>query len=451
MVSVVRASKYRHVYGEELKHNFEEVRSSSLASESPLVKCNGKYVSYSCETSGPGILALLSTESEMGRVAVSRPWIRGHTGTISDFAFNPFNEDELVSACDDAHIRFWRVQGDRLTEDLTAPLLMLSGHSKKVNLLDFHPAAAYVLASASQDKSVKVWDVERAQAVTSHAPVSDNVIALQWSPLGKVIGFSTRDKQTRAVDPRANTVGFEFRAHEGSKPSKLTWIDDSTLVTCGFSADFNRQVAVWDLRRAGSALKVINLDQGSGVLYPTYDADTTCLFITGKGDGNVRYYEVVGDSEYMYYLNTYQSTTPSRGTSFLPKHTVDTGACEIMRAAKLTTNSIDFISFRVPRRSEAFQDDIYPECLASEPALSAAQWAEGQNREPVRKPIQIAGKGKVQAEVAHHVAHTQAHSPGHAPAGKKQRTVEELEAELSRAHAEIEALRREVARLSARD
>jgi len=149
----------------------------------------------------------------------------------------------------------------------------------------------------------------------------------------------------------------------------------------------DRQLSVWELRNPSAPLKQINIDQGSGVLYPFYDPDTKLLFVGGKGDGGVRYYEIVGDSSYMYYVESYRSTVPCKGISFIPKRKVDTHSCEIMRAVKLTNNTVDLVSFKVPRRSEAFQDDIYPDCISGEPALSANEWFAGNDREARKAPI----------------------------------------------------------------
>lgn len=431
-MAIVRQSKYRHVHGEELKLRFEEAKSSTLASEGTLVVSNGKYVAFCWNSGGPGILAVLNAKKETGRINPAHPWIRGHGGNITDFEFNPFNENEIATGCEDAHIRLWRIHNDHLTEDLNTPLTTLSGHGKKVSLLNFHPSAAYILASTSHDKSLKIWNVERSEVALSYDGLTDNATSLQWSTHGKQIGFSTRDKIVKGLDPRSNNLTFEFRPHDGGKPSKLTWMDEHTLVTCGFSAGADRQISVWDLRHSQHSLKHINLDQGSGVLYPFYDADTTCLFVAGKGDGTVRFYEVTRDHEFMYYLGAYQSNIPCKGISFAPKHTVDTNVCEIMRAVKLTNNSVDVVSFRVPRRAEIFQDDIYPECLANIPAMRADEWLGGENTDPVRVDIRNVGSANLSVEI------------------KAVKTPAEYEHELKVAHEEIERLRRRIHELESR-
>jgi len=48
-----------------------------------------------------------------------------------------------------------------MKEDITKPLVTLSGHIKKVNLVTFNPTSAHVLASSSADSSIKVWDIQK--------------------------------------------------------------------------------------------------------------------------------------------------------------------------------------------------------------------------------------------------------------------------------------------------
>ena len=39
------------------------------------------------------------------------------------------------------------------------------------------------------------------------------------------------------------------------------------------------------------------------MLYPYYDHDTRMVYVAGKGDGNVRYYEVTRDDDRAFYLS----------------------------------------------------------------------------------------------------------------------------------------------------
>jgi len=125
-----------------------------------------------------------------------------------------------------------------------------------------------------------------------------------------------------------------------------------------------------------------NVDTAAGILMPFYDDDTNMLFLAGKGDGNVRYYEIVDDKPYIHYLSEYKSATPQLGMTMLPKLAVNVSACEINVLLKVCTGYVEPISFTVPRKSDIFQDDIYPPTKSDKPALTAAQWLAGQTAEP---------------------------------------------------------------------
>ena len=44
----------------------------------------------------------------------------------------------------------------------------------------------------------------------------------------------------------------------------------------------------------------------------------------------------------------------------VPKRGLNIMGCETARLLKLTANSVEPLSFHVPRKSEAFQEDIFP-------------------------------------------------------------------------------------------
>lgn len=58
-----------------------------------------------------------------------------------------------------------------------------------------------------------------------------------------------------------------------------------------------------------------------------------------------------------------------------------------MRAIKLSENFVEFISFIIPRRSEHFQEDLYPPCIDMNPAQDANSWFSGKTVEPKRKDM----------------------------------------------------------------
>jgi len=47
----------------------------------------------------------------------------------------------------------------------------------------------------------------------------------------------------------------------------------------------------WDMKKPETPLVTKQLDSGSGVLYPYFDNDLRMLYITGKGDTGIKFFE----------------------------------------------------------------------------------------------------------------------------------------------------------------
>jgi coronin-1B/1C/6 len=353
--------------------------------------------------------------SKPGRFEAEQPVVTGHSAAVLDFDFNPFNDNIIASGSDDQTVKVWDIPVGGLTANLTTPVVDLHGHGRKVTFLRFHPTASNVLASASADLSVKLWDIEKGSEMNCCAgntnvsvrfvffvfiPLllrpgqhSDLIQDIVWDSFGDNYATSCKDKSVRICDARSGSIGSVIEcAHEGSKSVKLTYLGSmDKLVTVGFSKQSQRQFKVWDLRNLSAELKKNDIDQAAGSIMPFFDPDTCLLYLAGKGDGNVRYYEMVDENPYFHGLNEYKSSVSAKGMAMLPKRGLNIMGCETARLLKLTTNSVEPLSFTVPRKSEAFQDDIYPDTFAGMPSHSADDWLGGSSVPPVLKSLNPSG------------------------------------------------------------
>lgn len=68
----------------------------------------------------------------------------------------------------------------------------------------------------------------------------------------------------------------------------------------------------------------------------------------------------------------------------MPKRGLRPSQCEVFRFYKLyaTKGLCEPISMIVPRKSDQFHDDLYPDTAAAKPALSAQEWIKGANAMP---------------------------------------------------------------------
>ncbi|KAK7937929.1 coronin-6 [Apiospora aurea] len=419
----VRASKYRHVFGKSTRKEFcyDNLRISRNAWDTNLIKANPEYLSVNWEASGGGAFAVIPL-NEKGKVPEIIPLFRGHTSAVLDTDWNPFNDRIVASASDDGKVMIWEVPQDfTLFTDAeepadVSPVAKFGGHSRKVGQVLFNPAAENILASASGDLTIKLWDVNAGSASLS-LKHPDIVQSLSWNASGSMLVTTSRDKKVRVWDARQERPASEHSGHEGAKNSRVVWLGEQNRFATTAIVNWRYGNPVPPPPIGGFH----TLDSISGVCMPFWDDSCHCLYLAGKGDGNIRYFEYENDK--FEFLSEYKSGDPQRGIAFLPKRGVNVHENEVMRGFKTVNDSyIEPISFTVPRRAETFQSDIFPPAVGLKPAMSTQEWLSGKEALPPKINFEDIYEGNPVSEVPADFKPTPAPAPAPAakPAPKKE-------------------------------
>ncbi|KAK8091978.1 Coronin crn1 [Apiospora hydei] len=398
----VRASKYRHVFGKSTRKEFcyDNLRISRNAWDTNLIKANPEYLSVNWEASGGGAFAVIPL-NEKGKVPEIIPY------SAATLRPNPFNDRIVASASDDGKVMIWEVpQNFTLFTDAeepadVSPVAKFGGHSRKVGQVLFNPAAENILASASGDLTIKLWDVNAGSASLS-LKHPDIVQSLSWNASGSMLVTTSRDKKVRVWDARQERPASEHSGHEGAKNSRVVWLgEQNRFATTGFSKMSDRQLALWEPGTATPIGGFHTLDSISGVCMPFWDDSCHCLYLAGKGDGNIRYFEYENDK--FEFLSEYKSGDPQRGIAFLPKRGVNVHENEVMRGFK-TVN------------------DSYIEPISFTPAMSTQEWLSGKEALPPKINFEDIYEGNPVSEVPADFKPTPAPAPAPAakPAPKKE-------------------------------
>ncbi|KAM0347152.1 hypothetical protein ACHAPU_005092 [Fusarium lateritium] len=402
----VRASKYRHVFGKSTRKEFcyDNLHISRNAWDTNLVKVNPEYLSVNWDASGGGAFAVIPL-NERGKLPDQIPLFRGHTAAVLDTDWNPFHDNIIASASDDGKVFIWQVP-DNFTLHTDAeeiidvePVSKLAGHPRKVGQVLFNPAAENILASASGDFTIKLWDVSTGQSPLT-LKHNDIVQSLTWNASGSMLATTSRDKKVRVWDVRQEKPVHEAPGHGGAKNSRAVWLGEhNRFATTGFSRMSERQIALWEPGRTEPIGGFNMLDSISGVCMPFWDDGSNCLYLAGKGDGNIRYFEFENDK--FEFLSEYKSADPQRGIAFMPRRGINTHENEVMRAYKTVNDAyIEPISFTVPRRAETFQADIFPPATGTKPAASAQEWFDGKTAVPNKIDLESVYDGTAPKEIA---------------------------------------------------
>lgn len=417
MSSFVKEFKLRQsaVTMSKRESHYENLKTFQNPTDVNGVAASTAFLAYIDSTGTGSALAVLPHSSTgKNHVPVSspayvQPLIRAHGQGIQDFEFAAFNPHHIYTCSTDKTVKLWKIPEEGLIVDMSAPVLSIGLEDQApVKAIAVHPTAACVLAGRSS-RSLTLFDVESATAVSSLPPKSgassvdtsallpsSDYLSLTWSFQGDFLVTTAKDKQLRLFDPRSIGTSASsicsVQGHVGLRFSRSVWLGDSPyLLTVGHNNGQEREYMLWDSRNmSGGCVRRERIDTGYGPMVPLYDADLNSLILMGKGDTSLRMYEVeFGASKDNLTVHPISNNTVAQGSSdatrgacLLPKQLNDLMACEVMRVLKLTDNAIQPVSITVPRKERyKFHEDLFPPSVSgAEPAMTAAEWVAGENR-----------------------------------------------------------------------
>lgn len=386
--SGVRQCKFKHWKCKTLHRSthIENIRKldRTVPGESNFFVANKKRCVVPIEGSG-GLLSVFELDKP-GKLQDAGLPVLQHQSKATDYSWDPFNDNRLVVACDDAKIWVWDIPEGGLTETLTEPRGTLRGHMEKIYFVIFHPLARDIIVTSAYDFTVRIWDLSEMKEVLQLFVHPDQVFCAAWSPDGKYLCTVCKDGKIRIFNPRKspNPV-MEGPGPEGSRGARAVFVlEGNYLFVSGFDKQSKRMVFMYDTGDLSKPLYEDSIDECPAILVPYYDEDSNTVFLSGRGDGQMYAYEVATEEPYLFPLATTKFPTASQAFSFLPKYLCNVKEVEFAKAYRLTQTSVEPVSFTVPRvRLEYFQDDLFPETRVTwEPTMTSKDWLAGSNRQP---------------------------------------------------------------------
>jgi len=407
----VRQSKYRHVFAAAPRKEacWDGVKLTKNAWDSNFVCVNPQYVAISWQVGGGGAVAIVNvnTVTKLDKV----PLITGHKGPVLDLEFNPFNDNIIATVSEDCYGKVWVIPPN-FQGTLEKEAKELKGHQRKVGNVSWNPIAENVLATGSTDCTVKIWDITTGDEKLNWTGHGGIIQSLNWNYDGSLLTSFCRDYKLRVFDPRSSETVAAVDGHQGVKGGRAIWMGKHDKVfTVGFGKTSERQYSIYDSKNLSTPLLgPANLDNQAGQIIPFYDEDSDLVFMAGKGDGAIRYYEFEdkGDKPEVHFCSQFSSNDPTSAIGSMPKRGVDVNTNEIVKLFRVQGTKLEPLSFKVPRKSDLFQDDLFPDCRSDEPSLTAAEWFDGKSAKPKTKSLKGGFEKKEQSSTPFQKSETEA-------------------------------------------
>lgn len=212
------------------------------------------------------------------------------TGMVGYRRGRAFNRDltQLAVARDDNSIQVWDLKTRKVIQQLI-------GHTDKVMALSFgtdpNDPERFRLASASLDRTLRLWDLASGQLIGEPMTGHDGaVFTVGFSPKGSRLVSGSFDKAVRIWDLESgHQVGKPLTGHRDLDAVALS--EDGRFAA---SAGQHQKVRLWDVRSGRQIGKPMN--HGGTVRSMAFSPDGS-LLATGSDDGTARLWSVAAPEE----------------------------------------------------------------------------------------------------------------------------------------------------------
>ncbi len=240
--------------------------------------------------------------------------LAGHQKRVSSVDLSP-DGTTIASASNDKTIKLW----DVATGQLKATL---EGHELGVSAIAYDPSGTR-LASAGADKTVRLWDAKTGQPQGVLGEHDRPITALAFSPDGKLLATGTTGEVLQVWEVDSGARRAELKGH-AFYITALRFSPKGELLA---SASFDKTIKLWDLEKQEARA---TLSGHGGVIHTLAFSQDGKTLASGSQDRTVRLWDV---AEAKQIANPYDHQNSVSSVLFTPdgKMLISTSADRTIR------------------------------------------------------------------------------------------------------------------------
>ena len=219
------------------------------------------------------------------QVRVTNPitTIEGGGANVYSVSFSP-DGTMLASGSEDGTIKLWDVASRQ-------NIVTLRGHTRRVRFVSYSPDGK-VLASGSYDRTIKLWDVASRQNIATLRGHTDYVYSVSFSPDGTMLASGAADETIKLWDIATERIRIlaTLEGHTAGVRA-ISYSPDGRTLASGSWDGTNGIIKLWDV---GTRRNIATLEgpRAAGVKSVSYSPDGTML-ASGAVFGTIKLWDAV--------------------------------------------------------------------------------------------------------------------------------------------------------------
>ncbi|CCJ28704.1 unnamed protein product [Pneumocystis jirovecii] len=188
--------------------------------------------------------------------------ITEHFRSVNRLAFNQLTGYWLLSASQDGTIKLWDLRDRNGSSKHT-----MQGRAESVRDIQFNPNSMSEFAAAFENGTVQRWDIRKPnmyeRKINAHSGLT---LTLDWHPDGQHIATGGRDKMIKIWDMFSETSKPISVIQTTAPVSKIAWkpisnkrngnIWGTEIASCSLVSDY--KIYIWDIRRPYIASRILD-------------------------------------------------------------------------------------------------------------------------------------------------------------------------------------------------